>query len=1120
MFRKLRLPASAAHINPKGGSTLNRIRVNTTWAFALLSASCLAEPQAPSPLTAGSKGFFIENRGQWDARAQFLCRTSGVNEWLTTDGMVFDFNKFTPEAGSTRKQPSGTLQGHVVKISFTNAKPTQVSGVKELEGKYNYLLGNDRTKWTTGARSFSEARAEQPYDGISVRYYTEQGRPRYDLIVKPGADPSQASLKVEGANGVRVLENGDLAIDTSLGTVEEKGLVAYQEQGGLRTPVNCRMVQENNTIRFDTGSYDPSKPLIIDPLVYSTMLGGTNSTNYVGGIAAAPSGDAVVAGYETSTDLPTSTGAYQTTDPSKFGVISVTELNSDGTGVVFSTFLGGSSWQSAEGVKVDASGNPVVVGGTTSDDFPVTANAYQKTNLAWPSSTAFVTKLNATGTDLVFSTLLGGADGPTEAYSLDLDTSGNVLVGGYTDTNGFPTTAGALQTQAVGESNFVAKLNSTGSALDFSTYLGSSTDSVTAVAFDKSGYAYIAGDSQTTDIPVSAGAYQTTNESVLQGGSRRLGGFLMVAQNGFVLKLNATGTGIEYGTYLGGKSVDFITGLAVDSVGNAVVGGMTASSDLPTTSGAFQASDHAGEGDFSGFVAKLNGSGTKLAFGTYLGGSKSTTMSGIALDIYDNVVVTGWTNSRDYPTTAGAYQTINPNETEESIVTQLKGNGTGILYSSLLGGTGMSYGDSGEHVAVNGLDQVLVAGIASSPDFPVTAGAWQTSVDTNGEGFAACFNLWGGDGSAVNNFTLPATAIAGSTVQGGIFLNGPTASAVTINFTGTGPISFTPQLQIQPGYTYVTTGVFAQSVTSEQKATVTATSGSFSLTRTIEVVPMAITYLSVNPSPVIGGNYITASMTLSGCLGLHVSNTVTVTTTGPVSTEATEQVQVGANYIDFSVHANNVTQPSPATLTVTMGSLSKTVSFNVYPEFETASLNQSTVIGGDNITGTVTTYIPAPASGIPIWVTPSSTTYVTGVGGYLYIQPGKTQATFTMPTEPCAASTVVKLVVSSGAQSLSLNVTLTTPPITGLTLPSSSTVGGDTVTAKVTIGGFAAKSGDVVSVASSSPDAVVPATVTIPKGAASTTFSITTKKVTSPTAVTITVKLGSSSYSSVLNLTP
>ncbi len=517
----------------------------------------------------------------------------------------------------------------------------------------------------------------------------------------------------------------------------------------------------------------------------------------------------------------------------------------------------------------------------------------------------------------------------------------------------------------------------------------------------------------------------------------------------------------------------------------------------------------------------MNGTATKLGFSTYLNGTGETAFNSIAIDANDDPVLTGYTDCLDYPTTAGAYQETSGTASWVAVVTQMKANGTGLLYSTVFGGTNGNPGDYGELVAVGPTGNAFVAGSASSADFPTTPGAWQSLVDTNGEGFLACFSLTAGAGNTLTNFFLQPSVIAGQEAQGAVYLNGSAASTTAISLSGSGPATFPGTVQVAATTNSGQFTVNTQAVTTPTSFVITAKLAAVSLSRSIQVVPMAIKSLSVSPSPIIGGNTATAAITVSAFTGFGQSMEVQVTTTGPISSNSPQLFHYSSDYLDIPVYTKGVSQVSPASITVKMGGLSKTAMFTVYPTFETASLTSSTVVGGTNINGTVTTYLPVGASPRPIWIEPSSYIYVSGTDNFFYIQPGKTSGTFSIPTYAAPANTVVDLVVVSGVMSKTLPVTITPPPITSLTFnPSSSVAGGTQVGAYLTLGGEASYMGDVVSVASNSPSAVVPATVKVNPYSTTASFTINTKKVTVKTTVTITLKLGSTPYYSTLTLTP
>jgi hypothetical protein len=320
--------------------------------------------------------------------------------------------------------------------------------------------------------------------------------------------------------------------------------------------------------------------------------------------------------------------------------------------LAYSTYLGGSNSDDGIGIAMDQSGNAYVTGDTTSSDFPTTAGALQTTLRGL--SDAFVTKLDSTGSALVYSTYLGGSSSDEQGDGIAVDASGNAYVTGFTLSSDFPTTPGALQTTLQGFSDaFVTKLNSTGSALVYSTYLGGSdSDGGFGIAVDSLGNAYITGSTESFDFPTTAGALQTTF-----GGNG----------DAFVSKLNSVGS-LVYSSYLGGSNIDNGEGVAVDSFGNAYVTGETLSSDFPTTVGSLQTALRGGD---DAFVTKLNSTGSALVYSTYLGGNSLDGGIGIAVDSPGNAYITGFTESIDFPTTPGALQTTFGRSPDHAFVSKI-----------------------------------------------------------------------------------------------------------------------------------------------------------------------------------------------------------------------------------------------------------------------------------------------------------------------------------------------------------------------------------------------------------------------------------------------------------------
>ena len=395
--------------------------------------------------------------------------------------------------------------------------------------------------------------------------------------------------------------------------------------------------------------------------------------------------------------------------------------------LAYSTYLGGDNFDPIQGITVDSSGNAYVAGYTGSDDFPVTPGAYNVNG-----SGAFVAKLNATGTALIYSTFLAGT-GLDSANGITVDGSGDVYVTGGTQSN-FPVTPGAFQTTKKSPegawTGFVAKLDPTGSRLLYATYLGgSSGEGYGFIVLDGAGNAYVAGSSQSADFPVTPGAFQTVKKGN--------------AGNAVVSVLNATGTALLYSTFIGGSGSSYggdqAMDIRLDSSGNAYLTGYTQSSDFPVTPGAFQKTL---KGGCNAFIAKINPTLSKLVYSTYLGGSGATPAGSslqpcsgdyayrLALDRSGNAYVVGSTTSDDFPVTEGAFQTTNKNSQGTGFVAEMNQNGSELLYSTYLGGSGDgSYGDFATSLGVDSLGEAYVTGWTSSSDFPVTPGAFQT---TNG----------------------------------------------------------------------------------------------------------------------------------------------------------------------------------------------------------------------------------------------------------------------------------------------------------------------------------------------------------------------------------------------------
>jgi len=758
-------------------------------------------------------GFFTENAGQvGNSEVLYYARGAGVSVGFAAGAVLMNIQEHpSPDVREPRTDPMSTrplpaiytkpLRGHLVRIAFEGSNGVPPQGVGELQHRENFFLGGDPARWRTDVRNFAEVVYQEVWGGIDIVYRTASEGVKYDLVVRPGADLADVAFAYEGVSEMEVAPLG-LRLGTSLGYLRDDLPAAWQASG---RPVDCAFRQiVARTVGLVCAGWDGTGDLLIDPLLYSTFLGGRGD-DVGNGIAVDASGAAYVTGYtwDASPDFPVTAGAYDTT-PNGVRDVFVAKLGASGSGLLYSTFLGGSATDIGWAIAVDAAGAAYVTGATDDGvtDFPTTAGAYDTTHNGAPgASDAFVAKLTPSGSTLVYSTFLGGSEND-RGYAIAVDAAGAAYVTGDTGDAGtdFPTTAGAYDTTHNGGSDaFVAKLNASGSGLVYSTFLGGSgTDDGYGVAVDPSGGLQVTGTTvdAATDFPTTAGAYDTTHN----GGS-----------DAFVAKLNASGSGLVYSTFLGGSGTDEGYGIAVDASGAAHVTGVTAdnTTDFPTTAGAYDTT-HNGVSD--AFVATLDASGSALSYATFLGGSGYDGGYAIAIDASGASHVTGGTAdaSTDLPITPGAYDTTH-NGGSDVFVAKVNASGGDLRYSTFLGGSG---NDFGYGIALDNSGLAYMTGSTGDAvtDFPTTAGAYDTTHNGGNvyliDAFVAKLNL------SVNPI-LSATGEPNYVSDGldpEVGTAGVTSFAYRVNYTdwdNDAPLAGDPKVRIWKGGIEITGSPFA-----------------------------------------------------------------------------------------------------------------------------------------------------------------------------------------------------------------------------------------------------------------------------------------------------------------------
>jgi len=645
------------------------------------------------------------NRGQADPSVRFVARTAGATLFLTGADAVLALTEpgqSRPLRGRTAHARPASSRAAVVRLHAVGTNPAPaVVGLDQLPGAANYFIGSDPAGWTTGIPTYRRVAYRGVYPGVDLVYYGTAGRLEYDWELAPGVDPRLIQLQVGGTQGLRLDRRGALELPTSLGTLRQALPVVYQVVDGRRRDIGARYaLTGTDRVGFDVGAYDPSQPLIIDPVLgYSTYLGGSGyDAGY--GVTVDGAGAAYVTGSTDSANFPTAggQGAYGG-DEDAF----VAKLNPSGSALVYSTYIGGSGDNGGNPFGVDSSGAVYITGWTNSTNFP-TVNALQSAYGGGPND-AFLTKLNAAGNALLYSTYLGGS-GDDQGLVMALDASGAAYITGETSSTNFITTTNALQGSYGGGpyDAFVAKINTAASgsaSLVYSTYLGGSGDDQGwGIAVDGAGNASLTGLTSSTNFR-TVGALQGT-----YGGG---------AYDAFVTKLNASGSAALYSTYLGGSGDDQGSNLALDGSGAAYITGKTSSTNFITTTAALQGSY--GGGPYDAFVTKLNTSGGGPVYSTYLGGSGDDQAWGIAVDGSGAAYVAGQTSSANFPL-ANAIQAANGGGTYDAFVTKLNAGGGGPVYSTYLGGSGE---DDAWGLAVDGSGSVYVTGQTASADFPTTS---------------------------------------------------------------------------------------------------------------------------------------------------------------------------------------------------------------------------------------------------------------------------------------------------------------------------------------------------------------------------------------------------------------
>lgn len=705
---------------------------------------------------------FEANLGQFDTPTRFVARGAAYSLSLAPTELRVQLQKKMASIGTGGDFSQGLhrsavpVQQATVQIELLGANPDAVmTGSGVVAGHANYFIGNDPAQWRTGVPSYARVRVTDVYPGIHLLHYGNQRQLEYDFEVMPGADPEVIALRYTGADKLTLAENGDLVLTLGKEELRQPRPVLHQTVRGQRKEISGGyQLADARTVKFWVGDYDRSVPLIIDPIVsYSTYFNGAGD-DQLSLIAVGPEGDLFLAGETMSVSGLTTAGAFQTN-------------------------LAGVLYQHGD---------------------------------------AFVARRKNTNSVAdVYVTYLGGI-AYEAALGLAVDADGNAYVTGYTGSTNFPTRA-AIQPNIAGTvvpgfttpplDCFIAKLGPQGTNLIFSTffggngsgYYGSGDDVATGIAVDAARNIYVAGYTSSTNFPT----FNTTFTNYTG------------QEDGFVLKLDATGTNVIYSMYLGGKDHDFARDIAIDGAGNPIVVGHTTSTNFPVTTNAFQAYLNQNTNNTTAedaFIAKLAATTGAVTYATYLGGVNDDEAIRLATDAAGAAYVTGWTKSGNFPVTNTNFPSSVSASVADVFVAKLNPANTNLDYSIVFGGSGQ---DMAWDIAVDGQGQAHVAGETASQNFPTNAttgilrginsggvDAFLSEINSNGSAFIYSAYLGGAQTDRAYGVALDAAGnsyFVGTTVYS-TFPITPTNSVPASSDTA----GFIVKLVVQPALTIAAAG--------------------------------------------------------------------------------------------------------------------------------------------------------------------------------------------------------------------------------------------------------------------------------------------------------------------------
>jgi hypothetical protein len=925
----------------------------------LLVASMLSGGVASGVSGVNPQGVFLENRGQWNAEARYLMRSPNLDTWVTDDGLVYQFYKLEwipndpnadPYDTTYRFEGHSRVTGQAIRLRFHGSTGQAVHRGEPLSTKYNYYIGK-RDRWARSVQAYPEARIQNLYPGVDAVIYADGLSPRYDLVLAPGANPNSIRMQFEGQFGLRLSPDGSLRVATLFGEISLGGLYAYQELDGKRVSVPARFrMNRDGTVGFALGKYDPSRPLIVDPIIQSRFIGGNNVDNAT--VISQLAGGPVVAGETYSPNFPAS-GVFTYTGMYDAYVIvydnTWTPLWASFLGSSRDDFAGGVGYQpTTDGVNVWLA---ITVGNMGDTDFDVNVGEGGGTDI-------LAVEFLFDGSDVDDDFGIGSAadDYLTDMVMfIDAEDAARLQLAGYTYGADFP--VGTADNFLLGfggfRDGFVCRANTSDDSLEFGLFLGGSQDDI----INDMALQAVAGNATTVVVG------GRTASASFPHGANSWGGNFKGASDGFVARISFNPDNpfdpiahLTRSTLAGGAAFDEVRAVAVTGTGAVFATGRTSSTDFPTTAGAYDTS-HNGSSD--AFAFALNSTFTTATYSTFIGASDFDVANGIALASGNTAIIGGETWSAQFPVTSNADDgTFNGQS--DAFLLRLAADGSGLLFSSFYGGANV---EMVNRILATGGTTALVVGKTGSASFPRTGGpAFAGGQDV----FLMSVDTPSGSTVLTGLRIEPNQGIGGAfSATGTVTLSGPAGAPTVIALSSNNAfVTVPPSVTVPTGQSEATFPVTTSNPPSRQIATVTATLGVTSRQATVTVDPNILIFLGVAEPAVTGGQVATGIVQLlapapAGGIAVNLAVDTPVVIVPPTVT-----VPAGSTTATFPITTFPTHTSLDVTIVATLNSFGQKTKLVVLPPVvASTAVTPRQVQGGNGATFRVNLTGAAPPGG-------------------------------------------------------------------------------------------------------------------------------------------------------------